>query len=246
VSPPEPETLHIPDRSLAVFVDDTGHEALVPGHPVYGLGGCAVLGRDLVRFIWNPWREIRKLVTGSPDTPLHASDFASFASPADIEAVAEFFRVNPFARFGAIITKDTKLADDLSLMHTMKRVLEGRINEILQSILCRDVKIIFESSKRADKLIEETFQTFNLHRGWKPILSECYFMPKSSAEPALEVADFVMHAVGRQARRNLTNQGAFEFVPDFQAVFHRVDKKLSTYIQVASVTKTADTPDPVT
>jgi hypothetical protein len=33
--------LTIADQSLVVFVDDTGHEALVPGHPVYGLGGCA-------------------------------------------------------------------------------------------------------------------------------------------------------------------------------------------------------------
>jgi hypothetical protein len=237
MAPASTEALNIPDRSLAVFVDDTGHEALVPGHPVYGIGGCAVLGRDLVRLIWNPWKEIRKRVGGSPDTPLHASDFSKIASQTDIEAVAEFFRVNPFARFGAIITKDTILADDLSLMETMREVLEVWINEILQWILCRDVHIIFESSERVDKLIERTFQNFNLLRGPKPIPSECYFMPKSSAEPAREVADFVMHAVGRQARRNLTKQGVFEFVPDFKAVFHQVDRKLSTYIQVASVTK---------
>jgi hypothetical protein len=33
--------LHLPETSLVVFVDDTGHERLVEGHPVYGLGGCA-------------------------------------------------------------------------------------------------------------------------------------------------------------------------------------------------------------
>jgi hypothetical protein len=31
----------VTDRSLLVFVDNTGHEALVLGHPVYDLGGCA-------------------------------------------------------------------------------------------------------------------------------------------------------------------------------------------------------------
>jgi hypothetical protein len=36
------EELVIPDRCLVVFVDDTGHQALVPNHPIYGLGGCAV------------------------------------------------------------------------------------------------------------------------------------------------------------------------------------------------------------
>ena len=85
------ENLVLPDRCLAVFVDDTGHEALAPGHPVYGLGGCAVLGRDLVRLIWEPWKAIRKRVTGCPDTPLHAGDFPSIAS---LQAVANFFVFN--------------------------------------------------------------------------------------------------------------------------------------------------------
>jgi hypothetical protein len=35
--------LAIANPSLIVFVDDTGHEALVPGHPVYGLGGWAIM-----------------------------------------------------------------------------------------------------------------------------------------------------------------------------------------------------------
>jgi hypothetical protein len=39
--------LSVSDHTLLDFVDDTGHEALVPGHPVYGLGGCAVIAGDL-------------------------------------------------------------------------------------------------------------------------------------------------------------------------------------------------------
>lgn len=39
--------LSLPEHSLVVFVDSTGHVALVPGHPVYGLGGCAVVARHL-------------------------------------------------------------------------------------------------------------------------------------------------------------------------------------------------------
>lgn len=48
--------LKLPNDCLAVFVDDTGHEALVAGHPVYGLGGCAVLAQDLESVIRSPWR----------------------------------------------------------------------------------------------------------------------------------------------------------------------------------------------
>jgi hypothetical protein len=79
-----PENLILPDRCLAVYVDDTGHEALMPEHSVYGLGGCAVMGRDLDRLILQPWREIRKRVTGSPDTPLHANKFPTLATKADM------------------------------------------------------------------------------------------------------------------------------------------------------------------
>lgn len=232
-----PEHLILQDRSLAIFVDDTGHEALAKNHSVYGLGGCAVMARDLTRIITLPWKEIRKRITGSPETPLHANKFPGIAKAGDIEAVAEFFRVQSFWRFGAIITDETKLADEISLMRTMKGVLQQRISGIAQMTLCKEVKVIFESSDRADKLIEDAFQDFELYRGSKHIPSECYFMPKSAAEPALEVADFVMHAVGRQARHSLKHRGSF--VPDFCAVFHAVEPKLTSFMEVAAVTKNA-------
>ncbi|WP_314963865.1 hypothetical protein [Bradyrhizobium cosmicum] len=44
---------------------------------------------DLDRLIRHPWHEVRRKVTGAPDTPLHA---------------AAFFRTEPFARIGATVT----------------------------------------------------------------------------------------------------------------------------------------------
>jgi hypothetical protein len=73
--------LNLPEKSLVVFVDDTGHEALVEGHPVYGLGGCAVMASDLDGMVRHPWLEVRRKVTGSADRPLHAASFARTASP---------------------------------------------------------------------------------------------------------------------------------------------------------------------
>jgi hypothetical protein len=66
-------TLTLAEQTLAVFVDDTGHERLVEGHPVYGLGGCAAMAHDLERIIRHPWHEVRRKVRGSPDLPLHAA-----------------------------------------------------------------------------------------------------------------------------------------------------------------------------
>ncbi len=230
--------LVLPDRCLAVFADDTGHEALVSGHPVYGLGGCAALASDLDRIIRMPWQEIRRRVTGSPATPLHANKFAGFATPENIAAVAEFFRVNPFARFGAIISTDTTLADGLGPMPTIAKVLQARIVDIARWTQFESLAVIFESSQRADRLIDEAFQGFALEEGGAPIPVECYFMRKEHGEPALEVADFVMHAVGRQARQNLKKRG--DFAQDFCATFHAVDRKLTSFMEIASVTRDAD------
>ena len=229
----EQPKLLLRDRCLAVFVDDTGHEALAKGHPVYGLGGCAALGRDFERLIERPWKELRRRVTGSRDAQLHANRFAGNPKIGDVEAVADFFRAQPFWRFGAVFTTETTLLPEISLMQTMKGVLQKRIQDIVEGTLCKEVSIVFELSRRTNDLVQKTFQQFEFNRGSKRIPSESYFMPKSAATPALEVADFVMHAVGRQARHNLMKRGSF--LPDFCAVFHAVDPKLTSFMEVEAV-----------
>jgi hypothetical protein len=225
--------LILPNDCLTVFVDDTGHEALVKGHPVYGLGGCAIVAADLDRVIRNPWREVRRKVTGSPDTPLHASSFGQKASQDQIRSVSEFFGANPFSRFGAIVSTTTTFADEMDAVSTIAGVLKNRIIDIAKWWAFRELKVIFESSERADRLIEGAFENFQLQENGRPIPVECYFMPKRAGDAAIEVADFVMHAVGRQARRKL--QGRDGFAPDFAAVFHTVDRKLISFIEVDKV-----------
>jgi hypothetical protein len=225
--------LTLSDGCLAVFVDDTGHEALIPDQKVYGLGGCAVLGPDLDRVVRSPWREVRRRVTGSPDSQLHANGFAGFATPENIKTVAEFFYAPTFARFGAIISINAALADEFGPVPTIAKVLQRRIIDIARWTTCDSLAVVFESSERADRLIEKAFQGFAIEENGKPILVECYFMRKEQAEPALEVADFIMHAVGRQARQNLKKRG--DFVADFCAVFHSVDQKLTSFMEVSSV-----------
>ena len=158
---------------------------------------------------------------GSTEAPLHANKFPSIAKTGDVEAVASFFRAHQFFRFAAVLTTETttELPENIGRIRAMKGVLEARINEIVRMTLCKEVKVIFESSDRANASVQEAFQDLTLVRGSKPIPSECYFMPKSGREPALEVADFIMHAVGRQAKHDLARRGSFE--PDFCAVFSR-------------------------
>jgi hypothetical protein len=215
------------DRSLAVFVDDTGHESL-KGQPVYGLGGCAVLAATTSALLISPGGRSGKHVAGSPDAQLHANKFSGTIE--DIEIVARFFGEQPFWRFAAVITEQTTLAHELTLLGTMRGALERCINDIVGLTLCEEVKVVFESSHRANRPIQSAFQSFEFSRESERIPSECGFMPKSLGEPGLEVADFAMHAVGRQARRMLTNRDIF--LPDFRAVFHTADPTLSHFNEV--------------
>ena len=185
--------LVLPVGCLVAFVDDTGHETLVPGHPVYGLGGCVVMGDDLDRVIRAPWREVRRAVTGSPDTPLHASDFSRWATRENIGAVAGFFRQQLFGRIGAIISINTTLPQEIGQVPTIAKTLQKRLVDIARWTAFTELKVIFELSDRADSLIENAFQDFILLENGNPIPVECYFMPKSAGEPALEVADPAGH-----------------------------------------------------
>ncbi len=225
--------LVLPERCLAVFVDDTGHEALVKGHPVYGLGGCAVMGQHLDAVIREPWREVRRSVTGSAETPLHANAFAGVATSENIAKVAEFFQRQPFARLGAIVSFTTSLPDELGPLPAIAKVLQQRIVDVARWTTFESISVIFESSQRADPLIAAAFQDFVFEEDGKPVPVDCYFMPKRAGEPALEVADFIAHSIGRQARQNLSRRGVF--VPDFKAVFHGIDRKMVSFMEVTGI-----------
>lgn len=227
--------LSVSPDCLLFFADDTGHEALIPGQLVYGLGGCAVMAKEVDQIIRGPWQKVRESVSGSGDAPLHANEFSRTARREDIEAVAAFFRQQQFARFGAIISESSSLPSELSPMQAVAKALQNRIIDVARWTSFREIMVIFEASERADRLIEQAFQGFALEENGKPIPVECCFMPKSVAEPALEVADFIMHAVGRQARQNLTQRGTFAL--DFKAVFHSVDAKLASFIEIDKVTR---------
>jgi hypothetical protein len=69
-----PQELTVGSDCLLVFIDDTGHEAFNGSQDYYGLGGCAVLGGAGYDWLTKKWREVRRLINGSADAPLHAAD----------------------------------------------------------------------------------------------------------------------------------------------------------------------------
>jgi hypothetical protein len=149
-----------------------------------------------------------------------------------MQAVGEFFRDQQFYRLGAIMSQATQIGGDgFSVLWVIKYVLEGRINEILPRVLgCKQVRVIVESLQRADEAIAKTFADFSVTRGFSKRRPEVefYFMAKANGEIGLEVADFVMHAVGRQTRRRIEKRDGFG--RDFQSVFHEVGQKYTSFV----------------
>jgi hypothetical protein len=116
-------------------------------------------------------------------------------------------------------------------------VLKKRIIDIARWTPFTEVHVVFEASGRADKLMEESFSDFGLEENGRAIPVECFFMAKAVGDAALKVADFVMHAVGRQARHRM--DGKDGFVRDFAAVFHDQDPKRVSFMGVDAVKRSA-------
>jgi hypothetical protein len=54
------EMLTVHPHCLMFFVDETGHEEFAdPNHPVFGLGGCAILAAAIENNLRTPWGEMK-------------------------------------------------------------------------------------------------------------------------------------------------------------------------------------------
>lgn len=243
----DPETvLNLSPSTLVVFVDDTGHEQFADcNHPVYGLGGCATLGCDLDAVIRRPWKAVRQAVAGNANATLHAAEFD--ASPDHIDVVVKFFRTQPFARLAAICSRTTDFAGieppERQAVRSVSLAFMKRIEHVAKWMAFTSIAVVFESSNRANALIEQEF----VHHGFmlddQPVPIEFCFMPKSAGEPALEVSDFIMHAVGRQVRHRIHRKTGL--VPDFRAVFHdELDARRASFIDITSVVAEPTRPQP--
>lgn len=155
---------------------------------------------------------------------------------ADIAALDQFFRSNPFARLGAMVSVRANKPASLDPLPIIAGTLMKRIADIAQHLQFDQIHVIFESSGRADPLVESAMAGLGLQVDGKQVPFECYFMPKQAGEPGLEVADFVMHTVGGQVRSRLKGRAGFRL--DFQSVFHSVDGTLTSYMEIDTVTPT--------
>jgi len=224
------EELTIHNDWLLVFMDETGHETFAGDHAYYAVGGCGILGAHY-EVVKAQWRELRRTVNGDPEAPLHAADLEY--TPENLGAVSQFFTSPSFARFAVAATNKTNFAVDMHTMAAVMGMLKKHIARLVSQLPCTTVVLIFESSERGDPLVQQHFGELGLLEEERPIPTEHCFMPKSAAEPGLELADFVASDAGSQAR--FYHRGRTDFAKDYQAVFHRFPPPFSQFFHIAEV-----------
>jgi hypothetical protein len=202
-------------NDLLVFIDDTGNELFAGDQGYYGLGGSVVLGAGYGR-LKEQWKVVRSYINGSPEAPLHASDM-SIRKPCNFAALSKFFLDRSFARIAVATLKSTVVPKDMHPAVPVMGALQEDIATVASLIPCTAVLIIGESSQRADPMLRQRFRELKPAGAELPIPVQYWLMPKRSAEPGLEVADFIISAAGSQIQRHM--RGEDGFAPDFHDVF---------------------------
>jgi len=216
---------------LLVFVDDTGHETFAGDQSYYGLGGCAVM-IEAYEPLKARWKGLRRLINGREDIPLHAANLEP--DPTHLAALVGFFRNSGFFRFAVTTTKSMEYPAHLHSAQPVMELLKKYVVSIISVTPCQSVALIFEQSERGDPLLQQYFAMLEVQEDDRPIPVEHCICPKSSAEPGLEIADFIVNAAGSETRRRA--QKTPGFARDFQAVFQAVPEALCRFCMIERVT----------
>jgi hypothetical protein len=202
---------------LLVFIDDTGHETFAGNQGFYGLGGCVTLGAFYPR-LKETWGAVRRAINGDPELPLHASAMERKAD--NFAALSEFFLDPSFIRIAATATKAVNLPSGMHPCVPVMGQLQNEIAFVAATLPCKRVYIVVESSDRANEIVQVCFSQLSPINGTAPLPVVKSLMPKSSNEPGLEVADFIVSAAGSEVQRRLRGQSGH--APDFKDVFCRL------------------------
>jgi hypothetical protein len=225
--------LSIEPGSFILFLDETGHENLNdPHYPILGIGGCAIMGDDYDNLIRKPWRQIKNDFFGNPDFPLHAADSRNFTEE-QVKAIAKFFTTQAFSRFAAVMKITTTVSKELIPYQAVALAVMKRIEKLIPASQLNSVHLVFEASDRTDILIARHFEDLIILADGHEIPTEKYRMTKSTHEPGLEVADFIIHTAGGQVRSRLN--GSKGWRKDFSCVFRDVAPHLTSYIEINKV-----------
>lgn len=232
-----------------VFIDETGQEHLKDKNfPVFGIGGCAVLGKYYHSELANPWYDLKDKYFDGRHTNLHACDLRNPTS-RQLYALNAFFKDMMFSRFASVLSINTLIDPNIYIEDTaqkdtiheivVKNVL-NRIAEVAKYHTFKKIIIIREESQRTDKLVFQhmkgmkfKIERSDFHFYDSPLI---FNMAKSEREPGLEVADFIIHTAGTQVKRNMSDKKINER-KDFKIIFRDVDSRLESFMEITGTKK---------
>lgn len=233
---PTHSPLVIRELDLLFFIDETGHENFADtNHPVFGYGGCAVLGRDYHSQVVEPWRRMKAQYFGGASKPFHTKDIT--ISRRRFSALSTFF-LRPFPRFAAMTKRSTINSTRLGNYELTASSLMMRAQKIASWQPAERMVFIFESSQRLDPIADKAFPMVEFIEDVggekKSVPVEWFRMSKAAGESGLEIADFIIHTAGARVRQRERQATASRVSESFDMVFRSVNETLVSFFEVDS------------
>jgi Protein of unknown function (DUF3800) len=234
------EQLILYPKTLAFYIDEAGDERLDNRErPIFAFGGVAAVAEDHPA-IARAWKSMKTKTFPQVRGALHAkTHLRDRLSEKKRRAVLAAMEHPQLGRFATVLTSETLVLMDqvvrvacCTLANRLTCVAQGLVNEGAWNAPGR-VVAIFEHSSRLAQHIEMQFPD-QISVGGCSIQVKGCFMPKSVANPFLEMADFVASIIGK----NIIHQqqyGRAQCTPNFQALFRDVGPPLANYLEVTEV-----------
>jgi hypothetical protein len=224
--------LYLKPSTAMVFLDETGEECLRdPNYPIFGIGGCVVLASLYGSNVLRPWQSLKDAEFYGRTTPLHAADLRK-PTDSQLNALNSFFASSLFGRIAVIVSDKSAFDKPYNLIEITMASLYQRIKAVLSYMPFEDIIMILEDSPKAELILTYS-ESHKLIKNGKSIDCVKCIMPKTTQEPGLEVADFIVHCAGTAVRDRLKGKRSPEKErSDFFHVFRSVDPRLSNFLEV--------------
>jgi hypothetical protein len=237
---PKGEHLIIPPGALVYYVDDSGDEKFGNReHPFLAFGGVACTCEFHISLA-ETWKQMKASTFPQVLGPLHAKRHLKDRSVRQWRAVQAAMNSPYLGRFGAVLTDTTAIAPE-QVTHVALRTLANRFADVAGGMLARAlwhppgrVFAIFEHSPRLTDHIEKAFAGISVTAGPHTVPVEGCFMPKSIANPFLEMADCIANAITKNVKYQRAQANLSVCTPAFQALFRDAGHPLASYFEVTA------------
>ena len=238
VSLPEGEHLIIPSGTLVFYVDDLGDEKFGNReHPFLAFGGVACTSEFHIQLA-DGWKRMKASTFPQVRGPLHAVRHLKDRAVRQWRAVSTAMISPNLGRFCAVLTDTTSVAPE-HITNVALRTLANRFADIAGGMLARGlwrppsrVFAVFEHSERLKDHIERAFSGISVTAGPHTVPIEGCFMPKSVANPFLEMADCIANAVTKNVKCQRARGSSLICTPAIQSLFRDVERSMASYIEV--------------